>query len=954
MSVDTHRFDREQRLDDLIAAYLEQAESGGEAVATDWAHRFPEFRDELLEFIDQRKCLERFAAPLRAINQPSAFGLHHRLGDFQIIREIGRGGMGIVYEAQQLSLGRRVALKTLPFAAMLDPRQLQRFRNEAQAAAMLEHSHIVNVFFVGCERGVHFYAMRYVDGLSLAEIIASLKSVDRGEASRHPQRRQAGSLPHDSKDTLPIAALSTEYSTDRRSYYRTVARLGIQAAGALEHAHQMGIVHRDIKPSNLLLDHEGHLWITDFGLAVTQGDSNLTMSGDILGTLRYMSPEQASGRRSTVDQRTDIYSLGVTLYELLTLRPAFDGGERQVLLRQIEEREPTNPRSMDARIPVDLETIILKAIAKEPTHRYSSAGELSEDLELFLSGMPILARRATSMNRLRRWARRNPVVTGLMTVLFLVLVTLAVVGPIGAYRYKRIAMEKDANRKDLQEILDLALTRTAEEAARQPHLYSLQRELLENATAYYEKLLDRNPDDREIEFQTAISYRRLGKLHETTGSPLEARRLFERCADVLTKLMGDAPDEPNYVFELSEAHRLLGLHLRVMDPDMCRIHNQAAIRLSGILLGQSPHFSAYGRQLDACRSTYALYLETVGDLSQARQLQKMAARASEKRAAGTSSTADDLGLCAYFKGEVARIYWKVGQYEESERQIHDALKIWPSFFKAPGEKILESRIAVLAAQRHLARLMFCQRRIREAEEQFRTAIADLEELLVGFPNFVWLQHEWRSSHVELADTLLALERVTEAEKVLRELRNRVDDPSIPSETAWINFRLGQLLWWTNRHNEATNCFRIAIDKSETAIQRSPRYGGHRQQLAIILATCPNSTIRDPARALEIVKSTNAGDDGRRWQLLAVIQHRMGMWDAARRSLAKSIELRNGGDAFDYFLLALVEWELRHEELAHQWFDRAVNAFEKPLGFYVFTHPIQLSELRQEAEMRLSN
>jgi serine/threonine protein kinase len=258
------------------------------------------------------------------------------LGDFRILREVGRGGMGVVYEAVQISLGRPVALKVLPFAAALDARQLQRFKNEAQAAAQLHHTNIVPVYAVGCERGVHFYAMQLIDGQTLAAVIADLRQrAHEGEAPADPQQTLAyvpGPCPAAAAgqaDTPLAQALSTERPTRSLAFFRTAARLGGQAAQALEHAHQMGIIHRDVKPGNLMIDGRGNLWVTDFGLAHIQSDSKLTMTGDLLGTLRYMSPEQALGQRVVVDHRTDVYSLGATLYELLTLKPAFDGRDRQ-------------------------------------------------------------------------------------------------------------------------------------------------------------------------------------------------------------------------------------------------------------------------------------------------------------------------------------------------------------------------------------------------------------------------------------------------------------------------------------------------------------------------------------------------------------------------------------------------------------------------------------------------
>jgi serine/threonine protein kinase len=321
------------------------------------------------------------------------------LGDFRIVREVGRGGMGVVYEAEQLSLGRRVALKVLPFAAALDSRQLQRFRLEAQAAAQLHHTHIVPVYSVGVERGVHYYAMQFIDGRSLAEVLDDL----RRSEGLSPKDDGPSDAPRPPSPFPPPGS-----SIASRPYFQAVARLGIQAAEALEYAHSLGVVHRDIKPANLLLDARGELWVADFGLARVIAEAGPTLSGDVLGTLRYASPEQALALRAVLDHRADIYSLGATLYELLTLRPALDGRDSQELLRQIAFDEPPAPRRLASTIPADLETVVLKAMAKEPESRYASSQELADDLHRFLEQMPIRAKRPALVARAGKWARRHP------------------------------------------------------------------------------------------------------------------------------------------------------------------------------------------------------------------------------------------------------------------------------------------------------------------------------------------------------------------------------------------------------------------------------------------------------------------------------------------------------------------------------------------------------------------
>jgi serine/threonine protein kinase len=325
-----------------------------------------------------------------------------QLGDFRIGREIGRGGMGDVFEAEQLSLHRIVALKILRFG-VADREALDRFRYEAETVAKLHHTNIVPIFAIGCENGVNFYAMQYIQGRSLAEVIerkSQLSVVSRQLTQVH------GSNPLAATDngSLTIDKRPPQGGTPTLS---DIAGWGLQAAEALAHAHSRGVIHRDIKPSNLLLDDDGTLWLTDFGLAKRMDEVTMTLTGAILGTPRYMSPEQAAASRQPVDHRTDIYSLGATLYELVTGQPVFAASTPHEVISQIITTEPRPPRQFDRSLPRDVETIVLKCLAKDPIQRYQTAGELADDLRAFLDGRPIAARRLGVVGRATRWVKKH-------------------------------------------------------------------------------------------------------------------------------------------------------------------------------------------------------------------------------------------------------------------------------------------------------------------------------------------------------------------------------------------------------------------------------------------------------------------------------------------------------------------------------------------------------------------
>jgi WD40 repeat protein/serine/threonine protein kinase len=470
--------------------FVEALRQGNRPSVEEFARRYPEHADAIREMLpalvlmEKAKSADDGPGQQRQAKVPAAAAPLQQLGDYQILREVGRGGMGVVYEAQQLSLGRHVAIKVLPSHAMLDPRQLGRFQREAKAAARLHHTNIVPVFGVGEQDGLPYYVMQFIKGLGLDVVLDDLRRLRQPHekpaptpgmapgrptnGSRHisaagvahglltgefmaggecqppesplPPGADAPRVPDTSATIrLPGQKEASTLSESGQQYWQSVARVGVQVADALAYAASQGVLHRDIKPSNLLLDDTGNVWVTDFGLAKADDSDNLTNTGDIIGTLRYLAPERFNGPG---DLRSDVYSLGLTLYELLTLCPAFGEADRNKLVRQVMHDEPVRPRKVNPAVLRDLETVVLKAIARDPAHRYQTPAEMAEDLKRFVEDRPVRARRVSEAERLWRWCRRNPGTAVLGAVLTAVLVLATVASLLAAGHFNRLRLNE--------------------------------------------------------------------------------------------------------------------------------------------------------------------------------------------------------------------------------------------------------------------------------------------------------------------------------------------------------------------------------------------------------------------------------------------------------------------------------------------------------------------------------
>ena len=444
---------RQKIIDDLVARYVDQLNAGIPLPTGEILEEYPEVG---IEVVSQ---LEAFvdAIPTSDANDPVG-----TLGDYTLRRPVGRGGMGVVYEAWQNSLERQVALKVLPAGIAADDKAFSRFMREAKTAARLSHPHIVGVYGIGVESDTPYYTMEYVEGETLAQVLDRLRAAKGKEetviqsTSRlfRQDDRDAGDEVESAKPSeseVEAQPLSIDEVTADYCYKLAGAFAGV--AEGLQYAHTKGVVHRDIKPSNLMLDlvakHggplNGRLRILDFGLARREGQDSLTASGDLMGTVLYMSPEQAMAKRISLDHRTDIYSLGATLYEMLTWQVPFQGKNYQDTLSQILLRDPKPLRQLNPRIPKDLETIVLKCLRKDAKARYSTAEALAQDLRRFVRGDPIEARPQSRWETLARQIQRN---RGRLTAAACALLTALLVGG-GAYLYvesERLAKVEESER----------------------------------------------------------------------------------------------------------------------------------------------------------------------------------------------------------------------------------------------------------------------------------------------------------------------------------------------------------------------------------------------------------------------------------------------------------------------------------------------------------------------------
>jgi eukaryotic-like serine/threonine-protein kinase len=841
---------------------------------------------------------------------PAAGPTPERLGDFRILREIGRGGMGVVYEAEQQSLGRHVAVKVLPPHALHGPEAVDRFRRESRAAARLHHTNIVPVFGVGEEAGLHYYVMQFIRGRGLDAVLADLRH-PRPAAEPTPTAGAASARLSDSPDPAatelyagpadaPSSAPSTAPSPARLlnaaagtpAHFKRAAEMARQVADALAHAHAHGTLHRDVKPANLLLDDQGTVWVTDFGLAkLVEHDES---KGEVAGTLRYIPPERFRGES---DGRGDVYSLGLTLYEFLTLRPAFDETDRSKLIHAVTQTEPPPPGRHNPAVPRDLETIVLKAIAKEPAHRYQTAGDLADDLQRFLDDRPIRARPIGPVERFRRWCRRNPALAGLTALAAVLLVLVAVVASTG-FLVTRAALHREAvehaeaesQRKRAESNVDVALeafdglfdavvrrpgrgagpAADEDEDAPAPAVVVSKEAaaLLEKLLSFYDRFAHDNGDNPRVQKEAARAYRRVGELKQRLGQYAGAEAASRRALELYGNLARDAARAADFAREVAALHNELGLTLQLTKrPADARAH--------------------YEQALDGLRPLV-------------------------DGGSATPGVRFEFARTHLFQGDLD---FRTGRPADAEAHHRAAVRVLDELVRElPGNA--SYREAQARAYRSLSWGLLLQNRQAEGSEAGRQAVAILEKLAADFPDVPEYRFElgavlMRSpGGLQLPAVGDPVVQVRKAAELARELSGKhPSDPHYQSLKARSQVRSAALLRSQNRAAEAEPADREAVRVLRGLANQSPGAAVFQLQLAEALQSLGETLVaqgkfEDGRKALQeavdhqqqYLKKSPGSRIGRRqladqYQSLALALDSLGQPEEAKQVRRKAEELR---------------------------------------------------------------
>jgi serine/threonine protein kinase/Tfp pilus assembly protein PilF len=919
---------------------------------------------------------------------------------YELTAQIGRGGMGVVYLGRQLGLGRVVAVKTIPSYASAQPEILARFQAEAEAAARLQHPHIVQIYEVGAYEGIPFFSMEYVRGGNLAERI------------RH-------------RPMAPQAA----------------AELLEQVAQSIHYAHTQGIIHRDLKPENILLapcqrDEAIYLGrpetpgtectgdeslgyyeakITDFGLASrTDSKARITVEGIPLGTPSYMAPEQTQVELTKIGPACDVYGLGAVLYDMLVGRPPFHAATVFETIHQVRAVEPIPLSQLQPGLPRDLETICLKCLHKDAARRYPSAADLAADLRRFLNQEPIRARRVGWHERSLRWCRRNALVASLLAVLITVLLT-GMTGVIWQWcraenNADHLVRERDVaarERARAERHLEASLSAVAqlvtlgEQMLAIPRMQKTGQAALQRVVVFYEQLLHDTSHDPEVRLQAAQAGTRLGRICHALGQRDKADHAIRRSEQLLEELLAEDSGNLTYLVALAgclgdQAHVLRDVGQRDRAIDAYR----RATQLFEQLISEARPNHVYKMTLANLMLNYAAMLNPADHADELELLYRRAIGLEEE-----SLAADPLNPSCHLEyalglESLGMFYFGKSRYAEAEEYIRKSLEIRQQQQQRLPQR--EAELYLARSHTHMGRILSATARHDEAALSHQRAERLLIELVGDFPDVVYYRHALANQLVEMADTLDVNARRDEVLRLYREAIRHFDHlaSDVPEEVfyrdrvtslllkspklctnaderhelaamiphlldhyrhaairadAAIEVRaedradwalrccdLAELLAMLDRPSEVAGAFR-------TALEIDPENPGVNNRFAWWLVICPLEELRNPAEAIErarLAVSLSPGTAGF-VNTLGVAQYRAGQWPEAIASFEQAAKTRGSADSWDLFFLAMARWQLRQT-------DQAREAFADAVAWMEDRNPTsaELLQIRAEAEALL--
>ena len=881
----------DELLDNMVELFTNELRAGRQPSIDAFQKQHPQLANEIHELLSSVAMIESLKKDdlthtSTARKNTRALQLD-RLGDYRIIEEIGRGGMGVVLLGVHESLGRRVAIKVMPAHLAENEKYCERFRREAQAAATLHHTNIVGVFGVGRSEGHHYYVMEYIDGSGLNVVIRGLRSTAIGgtlppdapaetqisgqAVGARPTRTETEQTRIGTADETGVSIASElTFDLDRIPpipagplRFRWAADLGAQIADAIHYAHDQGKMHRDIKPANLILDRDGRVWLTDFGLVKTFSDDTMTGLGEIIGTPQYMAPEAFSG---TYDRRSEVYCLGLTLYELLALQPAFASSTTTALLRKVTSETITPLRKIDPTIPRDLATIVEKATSRESSRRYESAGQLRDDLRSWMDGRPIAARRAAVHQRLWLWSKRNPwaAMSAALTVLVAITATTGYFLISSAYdaltvqhselvdqqkqtraaqgeaeenaarfrdqylraesniemtlemfdeMFKRMVVRGTGDDRDFsfdgfQELVGVETTVTASDA-----------EFLEDMLVFFQRFADANVDNTELRSESARAYRRVANIYHLTGKFKEAIVAYQKSLSLYDSMAGQGDVSNDWL------------------PVQARTANEMALALS--------RSGKYRDAMDQLRKT--LHLLNKAPWSDEAIIQFEAARTMNLIGSLLPLEIQETTPESLIEILPANVQQRVRQRQRlidrrlatkvelvrNQKSIRQAIETLEILIETHGR---QPQYVAEKAKSHarLAELLYHSDDMSASEEARKSAIVDLEWLIASYPNEIEYQALLAQVIVlpvsaTYSDRAAELERASQLTSSLQEQRPR--NLEFAQLDAECHYQLGQVYLAASSVDSAIDAWQHTMESLSRVVSNSPDNGMVQLRLA---------------------------------------------------------------------------------------------------------------------------